>query len=99
MSAIEGRVDRFGRLEAGPIGGDGRARGGFGVRERKRRRRGRGRLQCRSRGLLVGKGGLYGNVIRMSPPLNIAKSDVDEAIRIMDEALSAVRQPAVAAAR
>ncbi|PYX95565.1 MAG: aspartate aminotransferase family protein [Acidobacteria bacterium] len=55
--------------------------------------------ECRSRGLLVGKGGLYGNVIRMSPPLNIAKSDVDEAIRIMDEALSAVRQPAVAAAR
>jgi 4-aminobutyrate aminotransferase-like enzyme len=55
--------------------------------------------ECRTRGLLVGKGGLYGNVIRMSPPLNIAKSDVDEAIRIMDEALSAVRQPAAAAAR
>jgi len=55
--------------------------------------------ECRSRGLLIGKGGLYGNVIRMSPPLNIAKSDVDEAIKIMDEALSAVRQPAVAAAR
>src|SRR5690348_5129903 len=53
--------------------------------------------ECRSRGLLVGKGGLYGNAIRMSPPLNIAKSDVDEAIKIMDEALSAVRQPAVAA--
>jgi len=28
--------------------------------------------------LLIGKGGLYGNVIRISPPLNIAKSDVDE---------------------
>jgi 4-aminobutyrate aminotransferase len=55
--------------------------------------------ECRSRGLLIGKGGLYGNVIRMSPPLNISKSDVDEAIHIMDEALSAVRQPAVAAAR
>jgi 4-aminobutyrate aminotransferase-like enzyme len=55
--------------------------------------------ECRNRGLLVGKGGLYGNVIRMSPPLNIAKADVDEAIRIMDQALSAVRQPAVAAAR
>src|SRR5437763_4534614 len=55
--------------------------------------------ECRRRGLLVGKGGLYGNVIRMSPPLNIAKTDVDEAIRVMDEALSAVRQPAVAAAR
>ena len=55
--------------------------------------------ECRSRGLLIGKGGLYGNVIRMSPPLNIAKSDVDEAIHIMDEALSAVRQPVIAAAR
>lgn len=55
--------------------------------------------ECRTRGLLLGKGGLYGNVIRMSPPLNIAKSDVDEAIHIMDEALSAVRLPAVAAGR
>jgi 4-aminobutyrate aminotransferase-like enzyme len=55
--------------------------------------------ECRNRGLLVGKGGLYGNVIRMSPPLNIAKSDVDAAIHIMDEALSAVQQPVVAAAR
>jgi len=55
--------------------------------------------ECRSHGLLIGKGGLYGNVIRMSPPLNIGKGDVDEAIHIMDEALSAVRQPAVAAAR
>src|SRR5690349_4994535 len=55
--------------------------------------------EWRTRGLLIGKGGLYGNVIRMSPPLNIAKSDVDEAIRIMDEALSAVREPAAAAAR
>ena len=55
--------------------------------------------ECRNRGLLIGKGGLYGNVIRMSPPLNISKGDVDEAIHIMDEALSAVRQPAVAAAR
>jgi 4-aminobutyrate aminotransferase-like enzyme len=53
--------------------------------------------ECRRRGLLIGKGGLYGNVIRMSPPLNIAKSDVDEAIRVMDEAL-AVIQPQVAAA-
>jgi len=55
--------------------------------------------ECRKRGLLVGKGGLYANVIRMSPPLNIAKSDVDEAIRIMDESLSAVRRPAAAVAR
>jgi 4-aminobutyrate aminotransferase-like enzyme len=51
--------------------------------------------ECRKRGLLVGKGGLFGNVIRTSPPLNIAKSDVDEAIRIMDESLLAI-SPALA---
>ncbi len=46
--------------------------------------------ECRSRGLLVGRGGFHGNVIRTSPPLNIGRSDVDEAIRIMDEALTAM---------
>src|SRR6266700_1451623 len=46
--------------------------------------------ECRTRGLLVGKGGLFGNVIRTSPPLTIAKADVDEAIRIMDQALTAM---------
>lgn len=54
--------------------------------------------ECRKRGLLIGKGGLLGNVIRMSPPMNIAKSDIDEAIRVMDEAFTAI-QPMVAAAR
>jgi 4-aminobutyrate aminotransferase-like enzyme len=28
--------------------------------------------------LMIGKGGTYGNVIRISPPMNISKSDVDE---------------------
>ena len=42
----------------------------------------------RRRGLLVGKGGLYGNVIRIAPPLNIAKADVDEAVHILDEAFA-----------
>ena len=46
--------------------------------------------ECRNRGLLVGKGGLHGNVVRTSPPLNISKADVDEAIKIMDEALTAI---------
>lgn len=55
--------------------------------------------ECRRQKLLIGKGGLYGNVIRMSPPLNIAKSDVDEALKIMDQALAAVSPTAVAAAR
>ncbi len=51
--------------------------------------------ECRNRGLLVGKGGLSGNVVRTSPPLNISKSDVDEALKIMDEALTAIT-PAMA---
>jgi 4-aminobutyrate aminotransferase len=42
------------------------------------------------RGLLIGKGGLYGNVIRIAPPLNISKADVDEAVRILDEAFEEV---------
>ncbi|HZU31165.1 MAG TPA: aspartate aminotransferase family protein [Candidatus Angelobacter sp.] len=50
---------------------------------------------CRKGGLLVGKGGLYANVIRTSPPLNIGKADVDEALRIMDTALAAI-SPALA---
>ena len=46
--------------------------------------------EARRAGLLIGKGGLWGNVIRMSPPLNISKSDVDEAMRMLDQALAAV---------
>ena len=55
--------------------------------------------ECRKLGLLVGKGGLYGNVIRMSPPMNIAKADVDQAINIMDQALANVGAHATAMAR
>src|SRR5215470_15591129 len=55
--------------------------------------------ECRKRGLLVGKGGLYGNVIRTSPPLNISKSDVDDAIRVMDEALVALAPQVAGATR
>jgi 4-aminobutyrate aminotransferase-like enzyme len=65
--------------------------------------------ECRKAGLLVGKGGLYGNVIRMSPPLNITKGDVDEAGRMLDQAFTAVEaarskaaakvEPATAGAR
>ncbi len=46
--------------------------------------------EAKNRGLLIGKGGLYANVLRTSPPLNINKADVDEAIRILDEAFTAV---------
>jgi len=50
---------------------------------------------ARENRLLVGKGGFYGNVLRISPPMNISKSDVDEFLRLL--AASFVRAQALAA--
>src|ERR1700674_3297736 len=44
--------------------------------------------RTREYGLLIGKGGLYGNVIRLSPMLNIGNADVDEAVRLLDRSLA-----------
>ncbi len=44
---------------------------------------------AKTRGLLVGKGGLHANVIRICPPLIITTGDVDAAIDILDAALAA----------
>jgi 4-aminobutyrate aminotransferase-like enzyme len=46
--------------------------------------------ETRKRGLLIGKGGLYGNVARISPPLIVSEAEIDEALRILDEGLKAV---------
>jgi len=54
--------------------------------------------ECRREGLLIGKGGMVGNVVRLSPPLNIAKADVDVALRTMDKALGVVSKRTTAAA-
>src|SRR5580692_261671 len=42
----------------------------------------------RANRIMVGKGGLYGNVLRISPPLNIGKTDVDEFARLLDASLA-----------
>ena len=47
--------------------------------------------RARDNGLLIGKGGLFGNVLRLSPMLNISKADVDEGVRLLDRAFSEVR--------
>ena len=39
-------------------------------------------------GLLIGKGGLMGNVIRITPALNVTKEHVDEALTRLDRSLS-----------
>ncbi len=53
---------------------------------------------ARENRLLIGKGGLYGNVIRISPPLNISKGDVDDFALRMDASLARVMS-AMASAR
>lgn len=46
--------------------------------------------RTRENGLLIGKGGLYNNVIRMAPAMNISKADVDEGIRLLDKSFGEV---------
>ena len=55
--------------------------------------------EARREGLLIGKGGLMGNTLRMSPPMNISKADVDEAVKKLDAAFGRVSAGAKAAAR
>ncbi|MFI7220328.1 aspartate aminotransferase family protein [Micromonospora maritima] len=44
---------------------------------------------CRAGGLLVGKGGLYGNVVRMGPPLTLTEDEAREGLAILVEAIRA----------
>ncbi len=45
---------------------------------------------AKDRGLLVGKGGLYGNVIRLAPMLAITSAEVDEGLDALIDAIAAV---------
>ncbi len=49
---------------------------------------------ARERGLLVGKGGLYGNVIRMAPPMTLTDAEAAEGLGIVIAALEAVNREA-----
>lgn len=40
--------------------------------------------ETKKRGVLIGKGGLYGNVIRLGPPLIASKADMDEMVAALD---------------
>jgi 4-aminobutyrate aminotransferase-like enzyme len=46
--------------------------------------------EARRRGLLVGKGGLWGNVLRISPPLTVSDAEIDEALAIFRESFEAM---------
>jgi len=50
---------------------------------------GRVQNEAKRRGLIIGRGGLHANVIRICPPLIVSESDVDAAITILNESFAA----------
>ena len=46
--------------------------------------------QARTDGLLIGKGGLWGNVLRVAPPLSLTQEDADEGFEILGRAIESV---------
>ena len=45
---------------------------------------------ARKQGLLIGKGGLYSNVVRIAPHLNVSGEDMDKGCELLEEALEEV---------
>jgi len=46
----------------------------------------------KERGLLVGRGGLYGHTLRMAPPLTLTEAEAKEGLTILTDALTAVNE-------
>jgi alanine-glyoxylate transaminase/(R)-3-amino-2-methylpropionate-pyruvate transaminase len=46
--------------------------------------------RCKDLGLILGKGGLYGNVLRIKPPMCINQADVEFMIQVLGQAFSEV---------
>jgi 4-aminobutyrate aminotransferase len=51
--------------------------------------------ETKKRGLLGGKGGLYGNVIRMAPPLTLTEAEAKEGLDILINTLEAINEAVV----
>src|SRR5206468_8845724 len=49
---------------------------------------------CREMGLLLGKGGLRGSVIRFAPPMNITQADADFMLEVFGAAFQKLEQVA-----
>jgi 4-aminobutyrate aminotransferase len=43
---------------------------------------------CRRRGVLVGKGGMHGSVLRLAPPLTLTEDEARRAVGVLDAALA-----------
>lgn len=49
--------------------------------------------ETKKRGLLIGKGGYHGNVLRITPPLNVTRREIEDALEILDASLTTISQP------
>ncbi len=47
---------------------------------------------CKDKGVLLGKGGLKGNVLRIAPPLTIGRAEVDLIVKVIDESLHEIEK-------
>ena len=47
---------------------------------------------CKDEGVLIGRGGLHANVLRLTPPLVVGADDVQRALRALDRAFAAVEK-------
>ena len=45
--------------------------------------------ESKKQGILIGRGGLYGNVIRIAPPLNVTSEEIDEGLKALDASFAA----------
>jgi alanine-glyoxylate transaminase / (R)-3-amino-2-methylpropionate-pyruvate transaminase len=48
---------------------------------------------CKERGLLIGKGRLAGNTLRIKPPMCLSQDDADFLVDCLDEVLTVLASP------
>ncbi|RPI25873.1 MAG: aspartate aminotransferase family protein [Actinobacteria bacterium] len=49
--------------------------------------------RARAEGLLIGKGGLHGNVLRIAPPLSLTEDEADEGFEMLSRAVAEAASP------
>ena len=45
--------------------------------------------ETKKRGLLIGRGGLWGNVVRIAPALNVTKTEIEEGLKVLEDSFAA----------